>query len=173
MRTQKNKSKTGHQRHLRAGRISEPMACYEITKCVDGRKQVLANDASAKLILSCYDWLRQQNHIKLLAFCVMPDHYHVLFVLLYGKSLKEVIESASKFTATKINELIHSKGQFWQDSFHDHRCRDVDDALDRLTYIEQNPLRAGFVSDPTEWPYSSAFPGNAQFLDRTWYAERC
>jgi putative transposase len=166
-------SPTAHQRHLRAGRASEPLACYAITKCVERRLPVLANDNSAAAIFTSLNWLREHDHIKLLAFCVMPDHYHCLFVLLANKSLKQTIESVSKFTATTINASMNRKGQLWQEGFHDHRCRDNDDVLDRLTYIEHNPVRADLVANAGDWPYSSAFAGNANCLDRDWYAERC
>src|SRR4051812_16054907 len=128
-----------HQRYLRGGRQSEPLACYAITKCVEQRRQVLGNETAASVIIASFDWLREQHKIKLLAFCVMPDHYHVLFVLL-DDSLSDVMKSVGKHTATQINKHIGDSGQFWQDGFHDHQCRDIDDVLDRMTYIERNPV---------------------------------
>jgi putative transposase len=103
----------------------------------------------------------------------MPDHYHCLFVLLHKKSLEQAIESVSKFTTTTINAGLGRKGQLWQEGFHDHRCRDNDDVLDRLTYIEHNPVRAGLVAESADWPYSSACSCNSNYLDRAWYAEGC
>jgi putative transposase len=162
----------GHQRHLRVGRNSEPLACYAITKCVVGRRPILAKEAPAKIICDCFDWLRQQNQIKLLAFCIMPDHYHALFVLLKIKSLTQVMSSIGMSSGKQINKLIGGSETFWQEGFHDHQCRDNDDVHERLTYIEFNPVRAGFVAEPAEWPYSSAYPANRSLLDRQWYAER-
>ena len=123
--------------------------------------------------MEAFRWLRQQDQIKLLAFCVMPDHYHSLFVLLAENSLSEVMKSIGKYTAAQINKMRRTRGQFWQEGFHDHGCRDGGDVLERLTYIEFNPVRAGLVADASMWPYSSAYPANAILLDRDWYMERC
>ena len=123
--------------------------------------------------MECFDHLRRKNEIKLLAFCVMPDHFHFLLVLMHGKALSPLMGSIAKFTASGINNLNGRRGRFWQEGFFDHRCRDNDDALDRLSYIEQNPVRAGLVDEATAWPYSSASESNVHLLDRAWYAERC
>jgi REP element-mobilizing transposase RayT len=166
-------AKVGHQRFLRGGRHSTPFTCYSITKCVEGRKKVLGSDAPAGVIISAFDWLRQQEKIRLLAFCIMPDHFHVLFVLLSQNSLVEIMRSLGKFTAAQINKCLCARGQFWQDGFHDHCCRSNDEVLELLTYIKFNPVRAGLVADASLWPYSSACPSNAVLLDRQWYQERC
>lgn len=160
-----------HARNLRIGRISEPFICYSITKTVSGRNRVLASDGVAGILMESWDYLRTVNQIKLLAFCVMPDHFHLLFCLLNSKTLSEVMNSTSKFTALKINRCLGRSGRFWEDGFHDHRCRNDDETDDLSVYIEHNPVRAGFVEKAHDWPYSSACPGNAGLLDRDWYAQ--
>jgi len=60
----------------------------------------------------------------------------------------------------------------WQEGFFDHRCRDVDDAIERINYIENNPIRAGLVDRPELWAYSSANPQWAGILDRKWYSDK-
>jgi REP element-mobilizing transposase RayT len=151
--------------------MSEPFTCYSITKNVKDRRKVIASDIAACILMESWDYLRKANQIKLLAFCIMPDHFHLLFCLLQEKSLSEVIGSTSKFTAREINKCLGSQGQFWQDGFHDHRSRNEIETDDLAIYIEHNPVRAGFVEIASEWPYSSTFPLNAWLLDRDWYAQ--
>ena len=79
------------------------------------------------------------------------------------------MSSIGQFTATEINKLHRRKGKFWEEGFFDHRCRDEDDIIDRLTYIENNPVRAGLTHRPEQWPYSSAHPSTKAMLDRDWY----
>jgi putative transposase len=158
-------------RKLRIGRFSEPYVCYSVTKNVEGRLAVLISDPVARILMDSWDYLRKVNQIKLLAFCIMPDHYHLLFCLLGEKTLSESLESTNKFSSREINKHRGSKGRFWQDGFHDRRCRDEDDIDDMATYIEHNPVRRGLVDFAEEWPYSSANPRNEWLLDRKWYAE--
>jgi len=161
-----------HSRFLRGGRWSEHYACYSVTKNVEGRRTVLANPQRANIIMGSFGYLRSNDRIRLIAFCIMPDHYHALFFLLPGgKTLSTVMEQIGKYTARLINESLRQTGRFWQDGFHDHRCRDVDDMDYYLQYIENNPVRAGLVEEARDWEYSSANPRWAKMLDRDWYNE--
>jgi putative transposase len=161
----------GHSDRFRAGRYSESRACYSITKCVDGRKPILASDEVFSLLRDTLMFLRSENRIRLLGFCVMPDHLHLLFVLVGNSSLSDVMKSFSRFTARKINEHFGRSGCLWQEGFYDHRCRDEKEIEELLAYIEHNPVRAHLVERAELWPYSSANPACAGLLDRDWYRQ--
>ena len=167
----RNNADPPHARFLRGGRWSESYACYALTKRVEGRRPVLAAPEPAEIIIGSLAYLRTVNRIRLLAFCIMPDHYHAMFFLLpEAKSLSAVMEQIGRYTAGRINQSLRRTGRFWQDGFYDHRCRDEDDMNDRLWYIENNPVRAGLVEKPEQWEYSSAHRSRAGMLDRAWYA---
>jgi putative transposase len=117
-------------------------------------------------------YARTSEWLRLLSFCVMPDHCHLLFVVLHKKSLSDVVGSISKFTSMRMARNDGLKRTVWQEGFFDHRCRDVDDAIERIDYIESNPVRAGLVDRPEMWAYSSANPIWAGMLDRKWYSEQ-
>ena len=105
-----------------------------------------------------------------MAFCIMPDHYHAVLFPVGRKSLSEIMNSFGKFTARRLNMLLHRQGEFWEEGFYDHRCRDDDDIEDRVTYIEHNPVRVELVRKAEDWPFSSAHPSQTSLLDRDWYA---
>jgi putative transposase len=162
-------SDSPHQRNLRVGRWSEQYSFYGITKCVDGRLPVLANDEAAKVLLDAFAFLRSRGDIRLIAYCIMPDHYHALLCLIGARSVSNVIASHSKFTGRQLNSLGGTAGSLWQEGFHDRRCRDEREILDLTAYFEHNPVRAGFVTRAEEWRYSSAHPTSAMHVDREWY----
>jgi putative transposase len=159
-----------HAGALRAGRWSEALACYAVTKCPQGRQPVLDNPETAGLLLSSFDYLRQTDQIRLMAFCIMPDHYHLLIFLTGAISLSALMATLGRYTARRLNQILSRSGQFWQEGFYDHRCRDEDDLEDRMTYIEHNPVRAALVERAEQWPYSSAHPSQSSLLDRDWHA---
>jgi putative transposase len=156
---------------LRLGRFSEPFACYAITKCVENRRRVLAAPQPAELICSSLDYMRRSGDIRILAFCIMPDHYHLLAFLVSKKPLSEVMSSVGKFTGLRLNRVLGSHGRFWQEGYFDHRCRDEDEIEESMGYIEHNPVRATLVERASQWPYSSAHPLQERLLDRDWYAK--
>jgi len=160
-----------HAANLRIGRHSESLACYSITKCVYARRDVLASPGCASILLESIQYLRTADRFRLLAFCIMPDHYHLLVFLLPGHTLRQVMESLGKYTSRRINWLLGTSGKFWQDEYYDHRCRTEAEIEDALMYIEHNPVRSGLVPDAALWELSSAHPSAQQMLDRAWYAE--
>jgi putative transposase len=161
----------GRSAELRKGRISEDFACYSITKTVNFRRNVLANESAARVLLESWQYLRAHDRMKLFAFCIMPDHVHLVLCLMPGNNLSKLMEDTGKFTSRELNKLLRTRGQFWQESFHDHRCRNENELYELCLYIEHNPVRAGLVQAAELWPYSSAFPANRNMLDRDWWPQ--
>ncbi len=111
----------------------------------------------------------------LLAYCVMPNHVHVLFQPIDvvcneenyvaldevecpdGQSpLARIMHSLKSYTANEANRILGRSGRFWQPESYDHWVRD-DDELERIIdYIIYNPVNAGLVARPYEWFFSSA-----------------
>jgi REP element-mobilizing transposase RayT len=97
----------------------------------------------------------QLELFELHAFVVMANHVHVL--LTPNVPLARVTRGLKRLTATRANELLGKKGQrFWQDESFDHWVRDESEFYRIREYIEQNPVKAGLVSKPEDWPWSSA-----------------
>ncbi|HVT27985.1 MAG TPA: transposase [Lacipirellulaceae bacterium] len=159
----------GRSANLRKGRVSEDFACYVITKNVNRRLPLLADDRVAKIILDAWQYVRSKDRIKILAFCIMLDHFHLAICLMPGESISKLMQDTAKFTSRKLNRLLNRRGTFWQEGFHDHRCRDVDDLHERSLYVEHNPVRKGLVTTAELWPYSSASAENKYMLDREWW----
>lgn len=52
-----------------------------------------------------------------------------------------------------------SRMEIWERSFTNHRIRNWDDYAEHQQYVYLNPVRAGLVKHPHDYPYSSACPG--------------
>lgn len=102
------------------------------------------------------------------AWIVMPNHFHWLFEPLpeWVGSLGEtgdertprerIMHSVKRYSATQCNRLRGETGKFWQDESHDHCVGDVDELERIIQYIEQNPVKAGLVTDKHDYRFSSA-----------------
>lgn len=93
---------------------------------------------------------------RLLAWCVMPNHVHALLETYAGNPVGSVVGTWKSFTARRANEILGRKGPFWQRDYYDRYIRDAEHYSAALRYIENNPVKAGLVSRPEEWPWSSA-----------------
>lgn len=159
----------GQSSDLRRGRVSEDFACYSVTKVVNNRLPILATDSIARILIDSWQFLRTQQRMKLFAFCIMPEHFHLVFCLMPGTPLSKLMEDTGKFTSREMNKLLQRRGTFWQEGFHDHRCRDELELHELCLYIEHNPVRKKLVTSPELWPYSSASAGNKHLVDREWW----
>ncbi len=91
----------------------------------------------------------------LLAWCVMPNHVHSLFEMIKGYSLGGILHSWKSYTAKRANRILGRRGQFWDEDYYDRFIRDDDHLRSATDYIEQNPVKAGLVTDAAQWRYSS------------------
>ncbi|HCX32480.1 MAG TPA: hypothetical protein DHV08_02285, partial [Rhodocyclaceae bacterium] len=96
---------------------------------------------------------------RLLAWCIMPNHVHVLIETVPGHGLDSVLHSWKSFTAKEANRLLERTGPFWQVEYHDRFIRDDAHFANATRYIENNPVKAGLVTSGEDWRWSSAWKG--------------
>lgn len=117
--------------------------------------QILHRDDLTAIIsesLKRFDGLRY----KLLAYCIMPNHLHVLVYPLQQAgggifSPQHMIYTWKKFTATEINKILDRKGSLWHKENYDRMIRDEEELNSTVNYIVQNPVKAGLVKDWRHW----------------------
>jgi putative transposase len=106
---------------------------------------------------------------RLLAWVVMPNHCHVLIELHNGVPISKIVLSWKNYTARAINRLTEAPGftgrtgvrrsqgkPIWQRDYWDRYIRDRRHFERAREYIINNPVKAGLVSKPDEWRWSSA-----------------
>ncbi|MEO0017656.1 MAG: hypothetical protein RLZZ522_939 [Verrucomicrobiota bacterium] len=93
---------------------------------------------------------------RLIDWCVMPNHVHVLCKLEGSASLSEVVRSWKGASAMEINRLLQRSGPLWQREYFDRLVRDTDHLHECRAYIRNNPVKAKLCEKPADWAFSSA-----------------
>lgn len=93
---------------------------------------------------------------RLLAWCVMPNHVHVLTETKLGFPLEKVLHSWKSYTASNANKILGRTGEFWQREYYDRYIRHAEHFIDAIRYIEGNPVKAGLAKHASDWPFTSA-----------------
>ena len=91
----------------------------------------------------------------LAAWCIMPNHVHVIFSPLPPHSVSEILKSWKGYTARRANQLLNRSGPFWGVESFDHLIRSPEHFEKFLAYMHNNPVKAGLCAKPEDWPYSS------------------
>ena len=94
------------------------------------------------------------NHAKNLGrwrpmlFLAMPDHLHVIAKISRQSDITRTLGELKR-------DISHRLPTQWQKGSFDHRIRSYEHYLEKRDYILMNPVRAGFILKPSEWPYSA------------------
>lgn len=94
---------------------------------------------------------------RLAAWVVMPNHCHMLCTPCAEHRLSEIMHSLKSYTANKANKMLLRSGRFWQKEYFDRFMRNARHFARTVTYIENNPVKAGLCERPEDWPFSSAW----------------
>ncbi len=96
------------------------------------------------------------DRYRLLAWCLMPNHVHVVIEMLQGAVLGDIVGSWKSYTGRRANQKVGRFGPFWHADYFDRYMRDEDHLQRTIGYVENNPVKAGLVKEPENWVWSSA-----------------
>jgi putative DNA methylase len=89
-----------------------------------------------------------QDRYMLIAWCVMPNHVHVMIEMIRGFTLSNIMHSWKSFSAKKANKILNRSGEFWMSEYFDRFIRDERHFYATKTYILNNPVKAGLCEKP-------------------------
>jgi REP element-mobilizing transposase RayT len=94
---------------------------------------------------------REGIHYRLLAWCIMPNHVHVVVRLFPGQELAKVVKAWKSFSAKAANQTLEQKGRFWQREYYDRLIRNGDELDRAIRYVVENPAKAGLKNWTWVW----------------------
>jgi putative transposase len=105
----------------------------------------------------------------LLAFCIMPNHVHLLIKALrqenphhMGQTKNYPVADTMRLlkgrTARYCNKLLQRSGKFWHHESYDHYVRDENELSRIMQYIIYNPVKSGLTNEWKDWKFSYANP---------------
>jgi putative transposase len=96
--------------------------------------------------------VRRSFGLCVYGYVVMPEHVH----LLVGETLRDTLAHAIKSLKQGVSRrLIGEAEHFWQKRYYDFNVRDHGQFVEKLQYIQRNPVKRGLCTAPEEWEGSS------------------
>jgi len=95
------------------------------------------------------------HDVEILAYCLMPNHVHLIAVPQSADGLKRAIGEAHRRYSRMVNLRKGWRGHLWQGRFASF-VLDEPYLLTAARYIELNPVRAGLINAPSRYRWSSA-----------------
>ncbi len=148
---------------------------YYITTNTYNRLSLFICSAFVLPLLDSLNFYRHQYNFALLGYVIMRDHLHLLLWPRDEPSISAFMRDFKTFTAKRIINQAEAEGRqewllkfreageathrgankVWQDSYWDKNIFSERFLRQKLNYMHRNPLRAGLVTEPAAYPYSS------------------
>ncbi len=155
-------------------RFGEAGFPHFLTCTVVGWLPVFTRPETVQIVLDSWQFLQDQERMTLLGYVVLENHVH--FIASAVDLAKEVGDFKSYTARRIIDHLSERRVQTLLDGLAYHKVRQKTDRAyqlwqegsqpkmieteatlrQKLEYIHNNPVKRGYVSDPTHWRYSSA-----------------
>jgi putative transposase len=139
----------------RIARVVVPDAPHHVTQRGNRREDVFFCEADRHVYLRYLADYAGKHGLKILAYCLMTNHVHLVVVPRHEASLAGALKPVHLRYAQHVNWTQQLCGRLWQGRFYS--CP-MDEAhlYAAVRYVERNPVRAGMVACAEEYPWSSA-----------------
>ena len=91
---------------------------------------------------------------ELIAFCLMPNHYHLVIHLGDCPDFSNILRGFTTSYVKSFNSLYHRVGYLFQGNTQMRLVRSDEDLINLCRYVHLNPVTAGLVASPESWDYS-------------------
>lgn len=139
----------------RMARLVVPDYPHHVTQRGNRRQQVFFNDDDYQTYIELLSASSRRTNVGIWAYCLMPNHVHVVAAPKEASSLCECFSDAHRRYTRRINFREGWRGYLWQGRFHSY-VMDEAYLLATVRYVELNPLRAGLCQRAVDWRWSSA-----------------
>jgi len=126
-------------------------AVFFVTMTVEGRREVFRSIEAAQVVTDSLTFFCRRRETEMIGYAVMPDHVHVLLRLRPPLTLPNWVRRFKTFTTRSLGGC-----HVWQSGYWSEVVATEWFVREKLTYIHNNPVRAGLVDDPAAYPLSSA-----------------
>ena len=146
--------------------------CFFITTTCHQHLPLLADSTCFSILFDSFLFYNEKYKAKLLAYVLLNNHIHFIIYFQEETRLMDYMRDFKKFTSLKLQEHIetnypdqiwyieHKKRsqhfKIWTDRYDDVYLYSRDVCEIKIEYIHNNPVRAGLVGNPSDYPYSSA-----------------
>jgi putative transposase len=139
----------------RIARVVAPGFPHHITQRGNRRQKTFFRNEDYRLYRSLMaEWSRRQD-VEIWAYCLMPNHVHLIAVPKSKNGLCRAIGEAHRRYTRHINFRENWRGYLWQGRFASF-VMDENHLMAATRYVELNPVRAGLIHRPEAYSWSSA-----------------
>lgn len=128
---------------------------FHILNRGNGRQEVFHKNGDYHTFICLTKEALESFDVKLLAYCLMPNHFHLLVRPDKGEDLSRFMQWLMTSHVRRYHQHYGTSGHVWQGRYKSFIVQDDDHLLTVARYIEGNPVRANRVTTAKSWKWSS------------------
>jgi putative transposase len=134
-----------------------PTRTFFATTRTDRGRRLLQSERNAALLIDVLRSYVVAGKFELHDFVVMPDHVHVLVTVGSDMTIEKAVQLIKGGFSFRIKKEQGYLGEVWQRGFSEVRVNDEPSFLQHREYIAANPVKAGLVDSPEQYPYCFSY----------------
>lgn len=139
----------------RMPRITCPGLPHHIVQRGNNRSAIFFDDSDYHAYLRWLGESMEKYDCRLHAYVLMTNHVHLLLTPQSESSISQTLQSLGRRYVRYINGTYGRTGTLWEGRYKSSVVQSEQYLLACYRYIELNPVRAGMVTHPAEYPWSS------------------
>lgn len=143
----------------RIARITEVDFPHHVVQRGNNRQRVFFDNQDRQAYLNFLRKYIKECSCKVNAFCLMPNHIHMILVPLLVNTLSKMMQKLSLSYTQYINKKHKRTGRLWECRFYSSLIEKDNYLWSACRYVERNPIRAKIVAKPEDYKWSSASLG--------------
>lgn len=128
---------------------------YHVLNRGNGGQQIFHKDQDYEVFISLMKEAKNRYPIKLFAYCMMPNHFHIVAMPIKAVDLSKWMQWLMTSHVRRYHCYYGTSGHIWQGRYKSFIVQQDNHLLTVLRYVEGNPVRAGLVPSAKLWLWSS------------------
>ncbi len=143
----------------RTSRVDIGGEYYHVINRANGRFQIFNNKEDYQLFEKLLEEMKELFSVEVLAYVVMPNHWHLLIRTKQDKDLSSFMSRLTNAHTRKVHALTktNGSGHLYQGRYKSFLVEGDIYLRTLIKYIERNPVRAKLVKSCENWQWSSAY----------------
>ena len=139
----------------RLPRLTLPGYAHHVIQRGNNRQAIFASSADYQMMLDLVEENARKFNVAIHAYVLMSNHFHLLATPQTQDGLPQMMQAVGRRYVRYFNDAQHRSGTLWEGRYKSALIQSERYLLACMAYIDLNPVRAGLVATPADYPWSS------------------
>ena len=139
----------------RLPRLTLPGYPHHVIQRGNNRQAIFTEEADYRYLLELIEGYARELDVAVHSYVLMTNHFHLLATPQSQTALPEMMQAVGRRYVRYFNQRQGRSGTLWEGRYRSTLIQAERYLLACMVYIDLNPVRAGMVAEPAQYPWSS------------------